>query len=90
MAITARISKSGQVTIPAEIRKNLGVEPGDIVLWRMDDEGKVNVERVKYSFEELRGIAKLREPDKDLMTVIDEAMDEWGKAKDQEFEELGT
>jgi predicted nucleic acid-binding protein len=29
MAVTARISKSGQVTIPAETREKLGLKPGD-------------------------------------------------------------
>lgn len=81
MAVSARISKSGQVTIPAEIREKLGVKPGDSVIWRVDEEGKVAVERVKYTFEELRGIAPLRETGKDLRTVIDEAMDEWGESK---------
>jgi len=56
MAISARISKSGQVTIPAEIREKLGVKPGDVVLWRVDDDGKIEVERVKYKFEDLIGI----------------------------------
>jgi len=85
MAISARISKSGQVTIPAEIREKLGVKPGDVVLWRVDDDGKIEVERVKYTFEELRGIAPLLENDKDLQTVIDQAMDEWGESKVREF-----
>lgn len=85
MAISARISKSGQVTIPAEIRQKLGVKPGDTVLWRVDEEGKIEVERVKYTFQELRGIAPLKEADKDLQTVIEEAMDEWGESKAEEF-----
>lgn len=55
--LRTRISTSGQVNILAEIREKLEVKPGDSVLWRIDDEGKMEVDRVNYIFEELRGIA---------------------------------
>lgn len=56
VTVSARISKSGQVTIPAEIREKMGVKPGDTVLWRIDEDGAASVTRIKYRFEDLVGI----------------------------------
>lgn len=39
-----RISKSGQVTLPSEIRKSLGVEVGEYVTIREDANGRVTIE----------------------------------------------
>ena len=88
MAVTARLSKSGQLTMPAEIRESLGVKPGDTVIWQVDEHGSAKVTPVKLTFEQLRGIAGPPRDGKDLMTTIDEAMQEWGKAKLRELEEL--
>lgn len=41
-----RISKSGQVTLPADIRRSLGVDVGDQVDIIMEQDGRVSVEPV--------------------------------------------
>lgn len=76
MAVTARISKSGQVTIPAEIREKLGLKPGDTVIWGTDDTGKATVRPVKYTFEELRGILGPLPAGVDIDDMINEAVHE--------------
>lgn len=76
MAVSARISKSGQVTIPAEIRETLGVRPGDSVIWRVDDQGHVAVERVKYTLDDMDGILGPLPDGMTLDEVISEATGE--------------
>jgi antitoxin PrlF len=88
MAVTARISKSGQVTIPADIRERLGLKPGDTVIWGEGPGGEVTVRPVKYTFNELRGIVPGLEIDKDLTEIIEEAREEWGEKKVGEHEEI--
>ena len=36
---TARLGKSGRIVIPVELRRGLGVEAGDEVILRLDEEG---------------------------------------------------
>ena len=36
---TARLGKSGRLVIPVELRRELGVEAGDEVILRLDEEG---------------------------------------------------
>lgn len=40
------VSDRGMVTIPAEIRRRLGIDPGDKLRWTVDDEGRLTVEVV--------------------------------------------
>jgi len=35
------VTQKGQVTIPAEIRRALGIKPRDQVIFELEDEGKV-------------------------------------------------
>lgn len=51
-----KVSSSGQVTLPAEIRRVLGVEPGDTVVFRSDKDGNVIV-RKPMTADDLAGIA---------------------------------
>lgn len=76
MAVTARISKSGQVTIPAEIREKMGVKPGDAVIWSTDEQGKATVRAVRYSLEDLDGILGPLPPGMGVNELIDEAAHE--------------
>jgi AbrB family looped-hinge helix DNA binding protein len=88
MAAKARISKSGQVTIPAEIRAKLGLKPGDTVIWGVGDSNIATVRSVKYSFEELRGVVPGLDSDKNMSDIIEEAREEWGEQKAREYEEI--
>jgi antitoxin PrlF len=49
----SRLTAQGQVSVPAEIRRRLGVEPGAILEWD-EDEGKIVVRRGgRYSSEDV-------------------------------------
>ncbi len=39
MKCTAKITSKGQITIPAEVRRALGVGEGDMVIFEADGEG---------------------------------------------------
>jgi AbrB family looped-hinge helix DNA binding protein len=40
------VSDRGMVTIPAKLRRRLGIEAGDKLRWNVDDEGRLSVEVV--------------------------------------------
>jgi len=51
----ARITAKGQITIPIEIRKSLGVKEGDKVIFIKDDNGKIMLENsAKVAMRELQ------------------------------------
>lgn len=75
--------------MPAEIREKLRLKPGDTVIWGEGPHGEATVRPVKYTFEELRGIVPAIDTDQDLLTIMDEALEEWREYKVREFEELG-
>jgi AbrB family looped-hinge helix DNA binding protein len=53
----ARITSKGQITVPRDIRRALGVRPGDRLLFEGDgDEVRVRPVRTKSPFEKYRGI----------------------------------
>jgi AbrB family looped-hinge helix DNA binding protein len=53
----ARITSKGQITVPLEIRRFLGVRPGDKLLFKQDETGvRVLPLRAESPFEKYRGI----------------------------------
>jgi antitoxin PrlF len=53
----ARITSKGQITIPHEIRRALGIRSGDRLLFEQDTRGvRVRALRAKSPFEKYRGI----------------------------------
>ncbi len=53
----ARITSKGQITVPHEIRRALGVRPGDKLLFEKDGAGvRVRPVRTKSPFAKYRGI----------------------------------
>lgn len=55
MAIAqSKITAQGQISVPAEIRKRLGIGPGSVIEWYEDGE-KIVVKRAgKYTSEDIR------------------------------------
>ena len=62
--LVATVSSKGQVVIPAEVRKHLGIERGDKLVFMLGEEGKVELKATKYpTVASLRGAAgKLAQP----------------------------
>lgn len=56
--IISTVSSKGQVTVPAEVRKHLGIREGDKLSFVIEDEGSVKVEAPRYhNVASLRGAA---------------------------------
>lgn len=45
-----KVSDRGMVTIPADLRRRLDIEPGDKLRWQTDDQGNLSVEVVKQRY----------------------------------------
>jgi antitoxin PrlF len=52
----SRITAQGQITIPAAVRKELGLVPGSTVEWDKDGEKIVIRRKGKYTFADMRRI----------------------------------
>jgi antitoxin PrlF len=64
MAIAhSKLTAQGQISVPAEVRRKLGVGPGSVLEWS-DEEGKVVVRRVgRFSSEDVhRALFSKRTP----------------------------
>jgi AbrB family looped-hinge helix DNA binding protein len=53
--ITSTLSSKGQVTVPVEVRRYLGIKEGDKLSFVIEDEGTVRIEAPRY-----RNVASLR------------------------------
>jgi len=50
----SKVTSQGQISVPAEVRRKLGVGPGSVLEWDVDD-GKIVVRRAgKYTSEDIR------------------------------------
>ena len=57
MKKAARITSKGQITVPREVRRALGVQTGDQLLFEKDGKGmRVRPVRTKSPFEKYRGV----------------------------------
>ena len=54
----ATLSSKGQLTVPKEIRDELGMRTGDRVLFWRDPEGRIIVQLVNRDIRTLRGMLK--------------------------------
>jgi AbrB family looped-hinge helix DNA binding protein len=67
----SRVTEKGQVTIPKEIREELGIQPGDEVTFEPTDTGYVVRKEVDESrFEKWRGVADTDKTVADRMSEL--------------------
>ncbi|MBO6551296.1 MAG: AbrB/MazE/SpoVT family DNA-binding domain-containing protein [Roseitalea sp.] len=59
MTVSAKITSKGQVTLPVELRRSLGLKPGDQVDFRRTSEGNYELVARTKSFEDLHGIIEV-------------------------------
>ncbi len=53
MTIQSKITAQGQISVPAEVRRALGVGPGSVLEWEQQD-GKFVIQRAgRYTFEDI-------------------------------------
>jgi AbrB family looped-hinge helix DNA binding protein len=57
--ITRAVTSKGQVTIPKQIREQLGIDANDKVTFFIDDTGRVELRPARYQWKDLRGVVSL-------------------------------
>jgi len=70
-----RATSKGQVTIPAEVRRLLGIQPGKEVIFRVEG-GRVEILPPPMSLEEVYGSVPPLDRPEDFKKLRDTAMDE--------------
>lgn len=74
LRIDVRVSKSGQITLPAEIRRDLGVESGDVVTITRDARGEVRIKQSQgLTLNEIMEMAKPLPEGEDLEEILSDA-----------------
>jgi antitoxin PrlF len=53
VALQSKITAQGQISVPAEIRKQLGIGPGSVLEWEQDGEQVIVRKAGRYSSEEI-------------------------------------
>ena len=77
--IIASTTQRNQVTIPAEVRRVLGLKPRDKVAFTVDDHGAVLLKAAPFTLETaFRSVRPVRPlaPEEDIETLIRDAKDE--------------
>ena len=72
--ITTTITQRGQVTIPAEVRRILGVKPRDKVAFTIE-EGHVHLAAASFTLESVYGSVKPSQRPEDFVKLIQAAKD---------------
>lgn len=55
MAIAeSKVTAQGQISVPAEIRKRLGIGPGSVIVWEEEGDRIVVKRAAKYTSEDIR------------------------------------
>ena len=80
------VTTKGQVTIPAEIRRLLEVEPGDKVIFRVR-EGTVELGPAAMTLEDAFGAVSPRSQPEDLANLRDTAIEEHVKGVIDEMQD---
>lgn len=75
----SRISSKGQVTIPAEVRRRLGVNPSDQISFVVTEDEKVELRPVRYTLEDVIGSIEAlpgesADLDREIHNAVEEAM----------------
>ena len=66
--VEATVTSKGQVTLPKELRKRLGVQKGSRIRFSIPASGAVNVEPVLYDLDDIWRMADQGHPSKGVMT----------------------
>jgi AbrB family looped-hinge helix DNA binding protein len=75
--ITSTVTSKGQVTIPAEVRKHLGIDRGDKISFLIEEEGVIRIVAPRYSnVASLRGAAGTLEKPSSWKEIVEVAHDD--------------
>lgn len=78
----SKITAQGQISVPADVRRKLGVGPGSVLEW--EEEGdKIVIRRAgRFTSEDIhRAIFKGRKPEKHTIEEMDEGITQYMREK---------
>ena len=68
--VEATVTSKGQVTLPSELRKKLGLHKGSRIRFSMPSRDVVNIEAVRYSIQDLWKMADEDGRPKEVMSFV--------------------
>ncbi len=71
MNAIAKVTSKGQTTIPANIRDDWRLTPGDVLVWELQDDGTARVRRAQPL-------------DVEYLKVVEGTLTEWSTREDEE------
>lgn len=77
----SRVTAQGQISVPAEIRKKLGIGPGSILEWEVEGDKVVVRKAAKYTFEEIHKAIFKTPPKPITVEQMDEAIADYLRKK---------
>ena len=85
MSIISKITTKGQTTLPAEVRADLGVGPGDRVEYIKQPDGGYTLRKARHGLEALRGIIKVNRSytNDEIVAMVRDIRGEVGKLRDR-------
>lgn len=85
--ISATTTQRNQVTIPAEVRRLLGLKPRDKVAFTIEDDGEVRLAAASFSLESAYGSVKPVADSIDLDQAVHDAKDDKAEQTARELAE---
>jgi len=70
----SRVTKQGQISVPAEVRKKLGVGPGSVLEWKEDGDKLVVERSSRYSSQQIHDEVFQREPESKTLNELKEGI----------------
>ena len=71
----SKLTSQGQISVPASIRKKLGLAPGSVIEWVENEAGEITVKRsTKFSSEDIHNAVFKVPPERKSFKEIDEAI----------------
>jgi AbrB family looped-hinge helix DNA binding protein len=71
----SKVTAQGQISVPVDVRRKLGVGPGSILEWDQDGDNIVVRRAGTYTFEDIhRAIFKNRKPEKHTIEEMKEGI----------------
>jgi len=72
MSISAKLTSKGQITLPIELRRALGVKPGDRISFRKTDQGNYELVAKSKTLAELHGIIPYDGPPRSIGQILED------------------
>ena len=72
----SKVTAQGQISVPAEIRRKLGIGPGSVLEWEHDGENVVVRRAGRYSFEDIHRALFPKPPKKRTLEELKRAVAE--------------